>query len=204
MDENFLIVAILLYYSASDTLDICLWRISVIQVMLSEIWLTWTSFLLKKERSNILDSFFFLIRLGVMQILTPCQTLSLSNLSFLIIHMASLVWISSNMNYKLSSIDMILLPFSPAVHYVVLHGDHRSLLLRPSGCSAAQPWLIQADLRGRTARPGYPAKDLVSSCHKHTGFMAASGTVHSLAVTEAGPGNLSHLFLKQTNVNYWI
>lgn len=43
--------------------------------------------------------------------------------------------------------------------------------------------------------------NLVFSCHKDTGFMAALAAELSLAVAEAGAVNLSHLCLKQSNVN---
>lgn len=79
-----------------------------------------------------------------------------------------------------------------------LHGHQESFCL----CLMAH-WLLGRSAminsgrpRGRTARPGYPAGDLVSSCHEETGFMAVSATELCLGGAQAEAGDLSHLFLK--------
>lgn len=91
--------------------------------------------------------------------------------------------------------DHLALPSS----YVVLCGDHRSLF----GLRVTAQWLLGCSAminsgrpQGRTARLGYPARDLVSSCHKVTGFMAGLAAELSLAVAEAVAGSQSHLFPK--------
>lgn len=94
----------------------------------------------------------------------------IGHLSFLRSLMPPLVWLSSNLKYKFCSgrrykfwlwhYHLTLPSFN-----VVLHGDHRSLFVLcvtaqwPLGCSAM---INSGRPQGRTARIGYPARDLVS------------------------------------------